>query len=273
MVYNRTLIISPPVRSATGPRLGPGVPSCVFASFLPDHPSSTITMKRPRDFASILPRGVSVLFAFSVVILTIAIFSDRVASADKPVFADDFEQGMNHWETLDPQTWPHASRDGSKVIEITDRKSAYAPPVRSPLHVALIKGVELGSFELEFRVKSTKDTGNHRDCCVFFNYLDDQHFYYVHLGAKPDPHSGQIMIVNEAPRLALTKNEKNTPWDDQWHHVKLVRDVQAGLIAIYFDDMETPHMQVVDKTFTTGRIGLGSFDDLNAFDDVVIVAK
>ncbi|KAA5546329.1 hypothetical protein FYK55_03870 [Roseiconus nitratireducens] len=189
------------------------------------------------------------------------------------VFSDDFENGTEQWEMLDPKTWKHSKRDGSMSIEITDRQSEYKPPVRSPLHVALIKGLKLGSFEITFRVKSTKDTGNHRDCCVFFNYQDDQHFYYVHLGARPDPHSGQIMIVNEAPRLALTTNEKTTPWDDQWHDVKLVRDVDTGEISIYFDDMESPHMSVIDKTFTDGRIGLGSFDDLNAFDNVVVKAK
>lgn len=158
-------------------------------------------------------------------------------------------------------------------MEITARESEYRPPVRSPRHVALVKGLELGSFEIVFRVKSTKDTGNHRDCCVFFNYVDDQHFYYVHLGARPDPHSGQIMIVNEAPRLALTKNERPVPWDDAWHQVKVVRDVESGTISVYFDDMNKPHMEVSDMTFRVGRIGLGSFDDLNAFDDVVIRAK
>ena len=197
----------------------------------------------------------------------------KTAFAEKPVFEDNFESGIDGWEMLDPKTWRHDSRDDTKVIEITARESEYKPPVRSPHHVALVKGLELGSFEIKFRVKSTKDTGNHRDCCVFFNYRDDQHFYYVHLGAKPDPHSGQIMIVNEAPRLALTSNEKRTPWDDEWHTVKLGRDVQSGRIAVYFDDMQTPHMEVIDKTFSEGRIGLGSFDDLNAFDDVVIVAK
>ena len=81
------------------------------------------------------------------------------------------------------------------------------------------------------------------------------------------------MIVNEAPRLAITQNERPTPWDDQWHTVKLTRNAVSGEIAIYFDDMSKPHMQVNDKTFKTGRIGLGSFDDLNAFDDVVLIAK
>jgi hypothetical protein len=195
------------------------------------------------------------------------------ATASEPVFADDFESGISRWQMLDPQTWTHRFRDSSHVIEITARKSAYQPPVRSPHHVALVKDLQLGSFEMTFRVKSTKDTGNHRDCCVFLNYVDDQHFYYIHLGARPDPHSGQIMIVNEAPRRALTDNEKRTPWDDQWHSVKVVRDAESGRIAVYFDDMKTPHMEVTDRTFVNGRIGLGSFDDLNAFDDVVIVAR
>lgn len=200
------------------------------------------------------------------------LFAAVSASATEPLFREDFESGTAKWQMLDPATWSHGSRDGSQVIEITDRKSEYQPPVRSPHHVALIKDLQLGSFEMTFRVKSTKDTGNHRDCCVFFNYVDDQHFYYVHLGARPDPHSGQIMIVDEAPRRALTDNQKTVPWNDQWHTVKLFRDTQSGRIAVYFDDMQTPHMEVTDKTFTQGRIGLGSFDDLNAFDDVVIVA-
>jgi hypothetical protein len=136
--------------------------------------------------------------------------------------------------------------------------------------VALIKDLELESFEINFRVRSTKDTGNHRDCCVFFAYQDDKHFYYAHLGAKPDPASGQIMIVHEAPRLALTKNTNLVPWDDQWHQVRLVRRMPEGSIEVFFDDMTKPIMAVTDKTFGKGRIGIGSFDDMNEFDDVVV---
>jgi hypothetical protein len=134
----------------------------------------------------------------------------------------------------------------------------------------MVRGLEVGNCEIRFRVRSTLDTGNHRDCCVFFGYQDSTHFYYVHLGARPDPHSGQIMIVNDAPRLALTKNESPTPWDDQWHNVLLRRNVDSGLIEVFFDDLQTPLMSVSDKTFGVGRIGIGSFDDLNEFDEIVI---
>ncbi|TWU01684.1 hypothetical protein [Neorhodopirellula pilleata] len=189
------------------------------------------------------------------------------------VFQEDFESGVDRWEVLDPETWKWTEHDDNHTFAITERGSKYVPPTRSPGHVALIQDLELGSFEMTFRVRSTKDTGNHRDCCVFFNYRDSKHFYYVHLGAKPDPHSGQIMVVNEAPRLALTKNERLTPWDDAWHHVRLVRNAESGEIAVYFDDMQTPHMRVSDSRFTNGRIGIGSFDDMNEFDDVVVRAN
>ena len=191
-------------------------------------------------------------------------------SADYRVaFEEDFESGLDRWEIIDPKSWKLEDHGKGSSLAIIERKSEYKPEVRSPRHIALIKYVEAESFELTFKVKSTKNTGDHRDCCVFFNYQDPTHFYYVHLGAKPDPASGQIMIVNGEPRTPLTKNERDTPWSESgWHDVKLVRDVESGKIAIYFDDMEKPHMQVEDKTFGKGRIGLGSFDDMDAFDEV-----
>ena len=78
------------------------------------------------------------------------------------------------------------------------------------------------------------------------------------------------MIVKEAPRLAITTNEKLTPWDDDWHMVRVERNIDTGTIKVYFDDMSTPHMEAADKNFGVGRIGIGSFDDLNEFDDIVV---
>ena len=245
------------------------------ATRLTDRIGSTSTVRRAYFFREYHSFRENRSFQQYVVQFVLCVFWSSFISlsadgADPAVFSEDFESGADRWEILDPDTWRVAKHGNSHAFEITARSSAYQPPVRSPRHVALIKDLNLASFEIEFRVKSTKDTGGHRDCCVFFNYVDDQHFYYVHLGAIPDPHSGQIMIVNEADRLAMTKNTKPTPWDDQWHRVKLVRDATSGLIAVYFDDMSTPHMKVNNKTFSSGRIGIGSFDDLNAFDDITV---
>ena len=52
-----------------------------------------------------------------------------------------------------------------------------------------------------------------------------------------------------------------------WWEVTIFTDEEK----IFFDDMKKPHMSVVDKTFGKGRIGLGSFDDMNDFDDIKLV--
>jgi len=215
----------------------------------------------------------TILLAF-VMTMPLASWGDDKPASDLPlVFEEDFEKGRERWEVTDEKSWTHRKIDGNHVFGINRRKSSYKPEVRSPYHIALIKDVKVADLVITFRVRSTKDTGNHRDCCVFFNYQDPQNFYYVHLGAKPDPHSGQIMIVKVAPGLAITKNEKKTPWTSDWHQVKVVRDSKKGTIEIYFDDMETPHMKAVDKTFGKGRIGIGSFDDMNDFDDIKVYGR
>jgi hypothetical protein len=184
------------------------------------------------------------------------------------VFSDDFQQGSRRWETTDDTAWKLTQEGENQVFGLNRRISNYQPKYRSPHNIALIKDIVLSDFVLIYKVKSTNDTGGHRDCCTFFCHQDPSHFYYVHLGAVPDPHSGQIMIVNDAPRVALTDNKQKVAWDDKWHTVKVIRDSQSGTIEVYFDDMDTPHMSVIDKTFSKGRIGIGSFDDMNDFDDV-----
>lgn len=189
------------------------------------------------------------------------------------VFTEDFDSGRDKWETTDDKSWEIIDEAGKKSFGLNKRISDYQPKVRSPHNIALVKSIQLSDFVLIFKVRSTKDTGNHRDCCAFFCHQDAEHFYYVHLGAKPDPASGQIMIVNNEPRRPLTDNKKEVPWDDAWHTVKVVRTSETGSIQVYFDDMKNPHMTAADKSFAKGRIGIGSFDDMNAFDDLRLYGK
>ncbi|MFN7877316.1 MAG: hypothetical protein ACK5PB_18500 [Pirellula sp.] len=184
------------------------------------------------------------------------------------VFSDDFENGRSNWFTTDDASWDIVKSSDNHTLSINKRISNYTPKHRSPHNIAWIKDISLKTFAIKLKVRSTKDTGNHRDCCIFFSKQNADQFYYVHLGAKPDPASGQIMIVNNAPRSPLTKNETQVAWDDQWHDVMLVRHAESGLIEVFFDDMTKPIMQCKDTTFNQGSIGIGSFDDMNEFDEV-----
>jgi hypothetical protein len=137
-----------------------------------------------------------------------------------------------------------------------------------------LKGITVGSFVLDVKLQSTIPDYNHRDLCLFFGYQDDSHLHYVHFGKKADPHANQIFIVNEKPRLKIsTKTSDGTNWDDEWHHARVIRDVKSGKIDVYFDDMKTPVMTAVDKTFTWGRVGVGSFDDTGNFDQIRLYGK
>lgn len=223
-------------------------------------------------------RSMQVLIFTAFLNTTVTFGMNPLGPAPQPptlplVFEDDFEDGAGKWETTDPAAWSLQKSEQNHAFGLNKRKSDYQPEHRSPHNIALIKGLELSDFDIRFRVKSTKDTGGHRDCCVFFCHQNASQFYYVHLGAKPDPHSGQIMIVNKAARKALTQNTRQTPWDDNWHEVRLTRDSSTGIIKVYFDDFTKPHMQVTDQTFKKGRIGIGSFDDMNDFDDVKVYGK
>jgi hypothetical protein len=219
-----------------------------------------------------------------LVCVVFCIVSGHVVRADDnrlPLLVkEDFEDGVSRWQTTDPDptksVWKiiEAGPKGNHAVRCTGI-AKYKPPYRSPHSIALLKDVKVTDFELTLRCQETNiDAGAHRDLCVFWGYQDPAHFYYVHLGAKADPHACQIFIVNGAPRKMITVDQaKGTPWTEGWHKVKVERTVSDGTMKVYFDDMKKPYMTAKDKTFTWGQIGIGTFDDHGNFDDVVLHGK
>jgi hypothetical protein len=206
----------------------------------------------------------------------------RAADAESTlpvIVSDDFENGMDRWQTTDPDP----SESVWKVIEVETKPgqtgnhalrvtgpSKYLPPHRSPWSIAWLKDAKVGDFELTTRVQNTNPGGgDHRDLCIFWGRQSPAEFYYVHLGAKPDPHACQIFIVNKADRTMITKDQaKGTPWTDGWHDIKVTR--HGSEVKVYFDDMTKPLMTADDKTFGAGDFGIGTFDDSGNFDDLVL---
>jgi len=188
------------------------------------------------------------------------------------VHRDTFDSGAGAWFPTQASKWKIGEGNGGKVLELLGKSGAYNPPHRSPYSITLLKEIVLGDFVLTAKVRTLQTTRGHRDMCIFFGYQDPAHFYYVHFGETPDPHSSQVFIVNKADRLKITETpDHGIPWvNDKFHSVKVVRRVSDGLIEIYFDDMEKPQKVAHDKTFDWGMIGLGSFDDLGQWDDVEI---
>lgn len=196
-------------------------------------------------------------------------------AADLPlVYSDDFESAdTSRWAPSDPEAWRLAEQDGNHVFN-QFKQSDVKTPVRSPFNRCTLKDVIVSDFQFDVDVQSTARDYPHRSLCLFFNYQDPAHFYYVHLGQRTDDHANQIFIVNDEPRTKIsTKTTPGTPWDDKWHHVRIKRNVESGLIEVFFDNMDEPVMTATDKTFTWGEVGIGSFDDTGNFDNVRLLGK
>lgn len=216
----------------------------------------------------------------SLGLITFSWLTCSLASAkDYPLLVEeDFEQGADRWITSDPAgaapVWSvvaDPSNGANRILRVAG-PGAYKPPHRSPFAKALLKDVVVADFELTCRLQNTNaKAGAHRDLCLFWGYQGPGHFYYVHLGAKPDPHSCQIFIVNGSDRTKITVDgSSGTPWTDDWHTARVVRRVADGTMEVYFDDMDTPALTAKDTTFTWGQVGIGTFDDHGNFDDITL---
>ncbi len=199
--------------------------------------------------------------------------SPREQAPLEQVFRDDFERDEpTGWDFTDRSAWriAEAGPGRDRALELF-RASKYEPAVRSPLNIALAQNVDVTELVLDVKVRSTTRDYGHRDLCLFFGHQDPSHFYYVHLGKQADEHANSIFIVNGKPRVTIAeKRTSGTPWTDGWHHVRLVRHVGDGLIQVFFDDMDHPTMTAHDRTFSHGRVGIGSFDDTGMFDEIEV---
>jgi len=48
------------------------------------------------------------------------------------------------------------------------------------------------------------------------------------------------------------------------------RDTASGSIEVFFDDLSKPVLRATDRTFLSGQVGFGTFDDTGRIDDVML---
>jgi hypothetical protein len=180
----------------------------------------------------------------------------------------------------DPAVWQFASdEEGKGFLELDyDRKnykSTYTPKHRSPIHIALFRQMPLTDFVMDVEAMSTTEPYGHQDVCLFFGFVNPEHFYYVHLAPEPDMNAHNVFIVNDSARKNLLEpQKKGIVWKkNTWHNLRLARQATTGKIAVYFDDFAKPVLSAEDKTFQDGFAGFGSFDDTARFRNVRLYTK
>ncbi len=179
---------------------------------------------------------------------------------------DDFESGnLEAWQMPYAEDWEILPEGPNQFLHMKRKREPGVP--RRPLQFALLKQAKVGSFDFRSRVRREG-----KSMIVVFNYVDTLHFYYAHLsrdrGAEQPVHNG-LFIVNGEPRKRIAGMEAAPALPDgQWHQVRIARDTRSGSIEVFIDRLGQPLFSVVDRTFTCGQVGIGSFDETGDFDDV-----
>jgi len=199
----------------------------------------------------------------------------ELPSGYKLVYENDFEKAakLEQFVMTDPAAWQISITDSGSALELA-RQSKYQPAVRSPVNIALINHLAVGSFILEADLIQTGKEYGHRDMCLFFGFQSPTNFYYAHIATAADPNAHNIFIVNGKPRTNIAeKTTKGVNWGlNVWHKVRLERNVDEGTIKVFFDDLTEPIMIARDNTFKEGAVGFGSFDDTGKIDNIKIWA-
>jgi hypothetical protein len=190
------------------------------------------------------------------------------------LMSSDFESGTAEgWRPRDADHWRVVASGGSNVYELT--APGEQGTVRAPTSWSLWAGREVSSFEFSGRLRCHTDPSTPvRDMCVFFHFQDPTHFYYVHFAGTSDGAHNIIGLVNGADRVKINAEPAGASvfrlTDREWHAFKVVRDAATGEIRAYLDDMTTPILTARDRTLGRGLVGVGSFDDTGAFDDLTL---
>lgn len=209
---------------------------------------------------------ISLMLGCGFVALTFALSRSAGPIPQSIDFHDDFESArLASWEFPYAEDWVVRAEGANHFLHMLRNREPGVP--RRPLQFARLRKANVGSFAFETRIRRAG-----KSMIVVFSYVDTLHFYYTHLssdrGTEQPVHNG-VFIVNGEPRKRIAGTEAPPALPDrEWHKVRVVRDVPAGSIEVFVDGQKTPRFSVVDRTFTCGQIGIGSFDETGDFDEI-----
>lgn len=187
----------------------------------------------------------------------------------------DLDEPGDAWTFRTPQLWRVAVDGDRRFLQMAyPPERPMLPGIRRPQEYAVYNRFEFRSFSLACYVRVDRDPGvKGRDACIIFGRRDDTHFYYAHLSNYTDSFHNNLVRVDGTTRGALLPPDpmrRPAITDQEWHLVDVIRDVDAGTIKVYVDrdkgeQYASPIFEAVDRTYESGFIALGSFDDHASF--------
>ncbi|WP_250030151.1 PQQ-dependent sugar dehydrogenase [Paractinoplanes maris] len=172
----------------------------------------------------------------------------------------------SNWAPVTPAKWQFS---GNQVI-LAEAGSERPGPRRPFEYAVLTAGPVWQSVDIRAQVRLDEPVSlTNRDVIIVFGYRSDTEFYYAHLSTDNTilPHNG-IFKVSNADRQRIdyqwngrSRGANPAIVDERFHDVRVKHLPATGEIAVYVDGSSDPLMTARDTTFTSGRVGFGSFDN------------
>ena len=205
-----------------------------------------------------------------VVFDNITVDADTFGQADPAplVFSDDFnDSDTTGWVCHSPSRWSVDLVENSPALTIID-DDYQQQSGGLPGEYALIDSLYFEDFHFECNAKLMEaDPTTASDFGFIFGYQDDLNYYFMSFNYVDD-NMTKLYKVETGVLQEIETAEWCYLWDTNYQQIEIIREGTA--IAVRSNNATVLYLH--DETFGRGKIGVGSFDDIAAFDNVKIYA-
>jgi hypothetical protein len=176
------------------------------------------------------------------------------------------------WDVYKASDWKAETVDGSSILELLVGREPLPGP-RRPVQFALAQTPDFAHVTIE---ADARPRG--RSLIIVFAYRDPSHFNYAHFSAdtaeKQPVHNGIFHVYGgERVRISSQAGPPAFAETNHWYHVVLDYNGTTGDVKGSADGIRIPALHAVDLSLSSGRIGVGSFDEVGDFRNVRITAR
>jgi len=174
------------------------------------------------------------------------------------------------WTVPDAGDWRVDQEAGTPVLHLLVGKEPPSNAPRRPSQFAIADTSPYSQVTVEADVKPLGSS-----LMIVFAYQDPAHFDYAHLSvdtaAKQSHHNGVFHVYGgERVRISSPAGPSAFKESNRWYHVSLHHNGATGTVDVLVDGVPVPALHAVDLSLTSGKVGIGSFDETGEFKNVKI---
>ena len=186
--------------------------------------------------------------------------------------ADTLTVFNQQWTVVNASDWKVSGEGAAQTLELNTHRGPLPGP-RRPIQFAIAETAPFTRVTVAVEARART-----RSLMMVFAYQDAAHFNYAHLstdtGTKQPVHNGVFHVFGgERVRISSPEGPAAFAAIDRWYKVKLQWDGTKGTVSVEVDGHPVPALQAVDVSLKSGKIGLGSFDEVGDFRNLKITGQ